>query len=92
MVVDGYRDITPWEYRWLIIDSFCVVSSPMIVNYLSKSMDPDEFEILIQDVYEACIDLIGADPNNYNLDELFWYVLAKKVKLYFVSETSKSLS
>mmetsp|Transcript_37319 Transcript_37319/g.43438 ORF Transcript_37319/g.43438 Transcript_37319/m.43438 type:complete len:366 (-) Transcript_37319:456-1553(-) len=73
-------EITAREYGRLVIDSFRAVSNPTIVNCLSKTMDPDELDTLMEDVYEACIDPIGADPDQYNLDESFWYVLAKKIK------------
>jgi len=71
-------EMTPAEYGKSVIESFKAVCHPTCEAALSKSLDRKEVEKLLEESYFDCIDTIAADPEQYNLDVSFWYVLARK--------------
>ena len=75
------QELTPKEYGRAVIDSFAAVGHQTCVETLSsKSPSSTKVEQLLQEAYQDCVEQIGADPDKYNLDVSFWYVVAKKTK------------
>lgn len=74
-------EMTPIEYGTSVIESFKAVCHPTFLTCLSKSsssMDPAEVKRVLEEAYQECIESIAADPEQYNLDVAFWYILARK--------------
>lgn len=75
--------ITPIKYGQSVIDSFKAVCHPTCLNSLSSNINNnnntiDEAETLLHSAYKRSIPIIANDPQQYNLDVSFWYVLARK--------------
>lgn len=72
--------ISSHEYGRVVIQSFRAVCHPTCVTALSKFMSDNEVHQVLETAYEECIGTIASDPEQYNLDVSFWYVLARKTK------------
>ncbi|CAB9504497.1 Methyltransferase FUS9 [Seminavis robusta] len=70
--------ITPTEYATAVVESFKSVGHPTYAGALAKTMPQTQVDQLLAEAYKDCIDVIAADPEQYNLDVSFWYVVAKK--------------
>lgn len=74
-------EITPAEYGKSVIESFAAVCHPTCVTSLVKFMPVSQVEQLLEEAYEECIETIAADPDQFNLDVSFWYIMARKTSL-----------
>ncbi|KAL7569027.1 hypothetical protein ACA910_021309 [Epithemia clementina (nom. ined.)] len=72
-------DITPTEYAKIVTKSFRAAAHPTILGALTKLLPVTEAERLLNQAYEDCLDVIAANPELYNLDVSFWYVMAQKI-------------
>lgn len=70
--------ISPSAYGKATIESFKAVCHPTFISALAKLMPQNKAEQVLEEAYEASIDSIAADPEQYNLDVSFWYVVARK--------------
>ena len=62
-----------------VMNSFKAVGHPTCLMSLSKSMKHEEAERLLNEAYDDAVETIASDPDQYNLDLSFYYVLAKKI-------------
>ena len=70
--------MNPLAYGRATIDSFKAVCHPTFIRSLVKVMPRDKAEQVLGEAYGASIETIAADPEQYNLDVSFWYVVARK--------------
>jgi len=73
-------EMSSLEYGSSVIDSFKAVGHRTCFNALSEQVGNDKANQLLDDAYEASIPVVASDPNKYNLDVSFWYILAQKKK------------
>lgn len=71
-------ELSPMEYARAVIKSFKAVCHPTCIGSLSKYMPLSNAEELLAAAYQDSLQDIAADPELYNLDVSFWYVMAKK--------------
>lgn len=71
-------EIAPIEYGASVVASFKSVGHMTCVNALTKSMSSAQADEMLNMAYQEIIEIIAVDPEQYNLDVSFWYLVAKK--------------
>lgn len=71
-------ELSPMEYARAVIKAFKAVVHPTCLGTLTRYMSRSSAEELLTEAYEHSLEDIAANPELYNLDVSFWYVMAKK--------------
>ena len=73
-------EMSATEFGKATIESFRAVCHQTCLSALEKTLSStEEAEKVLAEAYDDCVDVISSDPETYNLDVSFWYVLAKKL-------------
>jgi hypothetical protein len=83
-VRDSYErgEMTVLEYAQAVVEAFKAVCHPTCMTCLRQStnLPADQVNELLNAAYQESVQVVATDPETYNLDVSFWYVLAKKIK------------
>jgi SAM dependent carboxyl methyltransferase len=71
-------EIAAMEYGRAVIESFKAVGHRTCLASLSNQLGDDNANQVLEDAYDDSVAIVASDPNKYNLDVSFWYVLAQK--------------
>lgn len=74
--------ISAGDYGNTTVEAFKAVCHPTCLGSLVRAtgMPTEKVEALLNEAYNEAAGVCAADPEQYNLDVSFWYVLARKVK------------
>ena len=67
------------EYSKSVVDAFKAVNHQTCIGSLMKTMTKSKAEELLSEAYADSMSTIAEDPDQFNLDVSFWYVMAKKL-------------
>jgi hypothetical protein len=71
-------EISPTEYAKTVVEAFKAVCHPTCLSALSKAMPKNKAALILEESYAESVNVVALDPERYNLDVSFWYVLARK--------------